>query len=166
MSARPWDVVTHDMVMSGDGMALSRLMEFDCPIVVDAVGVARVIDYGTPGRPHAPEAFHDDAADVTLDGVPWRESDAWELLTGYTGQHGYRGAVMHASEFIGGRMALDILNTPGIYVALAVECEPSDDDVDRWPGDSDAARRDDYAAGAWRPEATGWTVARWTGGAR
>jgi hypothetical protein len=46
--------------------------------------------------------------------------EGWELLRGYTGQYGYNGPVMHPSEFIGGRLAEDILETPGYYVALVV----------------------------------------------
>lgn len=42
----------------------------------------------------------------------------WSLMTGYTGQYGYNGPSMHSSEFIGGRMARDILSTPGFYVAV------------------------------------------------
>lgn len=48
-------------------------------------------------------------------------SEGWTLMTnGYTGQWGYRGPVMHSSEFIGGRLETDILSTPGYYVALVV----------------------------------------------
>lgn len=54
----------------------------------------------------------------------------WEAMTGYTGQYGYRGPVMHSSEYIGGRMARDILAEPGLYVALVVECE--DDEIAGW----------------------------------
>src|SRR5690242_12998131 len=43
--------------------------------------------------------------------------EGWEPFTaGYTGQHGYGGPTMHRSEFIGGRLARDILSTPGYYV--------------------------------------------------
>jgi len=147
--------------LEGDYMALSHMMEFDHPITVGADGVAR--DEHPEGL-WAPEALHDGPADVLLDGVPWREHRDWELLTGYTGQYVYNGAVLHASEFIGGGLARDILATPGVYVAVAVECEPSDDDGDRWPGDSAAAREADYADGTWRPEPAGWAIARWTGG--
>jgi hypothetical protein len=47
--------------------------------------------------------------------------EGWQLMKGYSGQYGYAGPVMHASEFIGGGMARDILATPGDYVALSVE---------------------------------------------
>ena len=46
--------------------------------------------------------------------------EGWELLTGFTGQYGYRGPVMHSSEFIGGGLETHILETPGYYVALVV----------------------------------------------
>ena len=49
--------------------------------------------------------------------------EGWQLMTGYTGQYGYNGPVMHSSEFIGGGMARDILETPGDYVALVVESD-------------------------------------------
>jgi hypothetical protein len=44
--------------------------------------------------------------------------DGWRLLNGYSGQWMYPGPIMHASEFIGGRLARDILERPGLYVAL------------------------------------------------
>jgi hypothetical protein len=49
--------------------------------------------------------------------------EGWDLMTGYSGQDRYSGPVMHASESIGGRMARDILEAPGDYVALVVECD-------------------------------------------
>lgn len=59
-------------------------------------------------------------------------SDEWEAITGYSGQHGYSGPCMHPSEFLGGRMAGDVLDTPGVYVLV----EPVDEDtlegIDMW----------------------------------
>jgi hypothetical protein len=64
--------------------------------------------------------------------------DNWSLMNGYTGQQG-GGAVMHNSEFIGGRMERDIRSTPGIYVAVVCywdpdedEDEDNDDNVEGW----------------------------------
>lgn len=48
-------------------------------------------------------------------------SAGWSLLSGFTGQYGYNGPVMHPSEFIGGGLERYILETPGHYVALVVE---------------------------------------------
>jgi hypothetical protein len=47
--------------------------------------------------------------------------EPWSLLRGFSGQHGYAGPVMHASEFIGGGLETHILTNPGIYVALSVD---------------------------------------------
>lgn len=49
--------------------------------------------------------------------------EGWALMTGYSGQQSYSGPVMHSSEFIGGGMERDILGTPGLYVAMTVECD-------------------------------------------
>lgn len=37
----------------------------------------------------------------------------WDVESGWTGQHGYHGPLMHTSEFIGGRLAEHITATPG-----------------------------------------------------
>ena len=52
---------------------------------------------------YVPTAEHDDTADILLDGVPLGRvapgrAPTWHALTGYTRQHGYRGAVLHPSE--------------------------------------------------------------------
>lgn len=80
----------------------------------------RVID--GPRGVYAPEVYHSDTDDIEVYG------DGWEPLTGYTGQYGYRGAVMHPSEYLGGRLAEDILSTPGTYVVTVVDTPPDDDD--------------------------------------
>ena len=98
-------------------LKLNDVMEFDCPVVIDSDGeVSQSSEY-------APEVYWS-----SLDG---EESDAvmmeylarqgWVCLSGYTGQYGYRGPVMHASEFVGGAMERDILDNPGVYVLLVVE---------------------------------------------
>ena len=57
----------------------------------------------------------------------------WEFFSrGYTGQYGYNGPEMHQSEFIGGRMAKDILATPGEYAVCAVRYECDDDCREFW----------------------------------
>lgn len=56
------------------------------------------------------------------------EDADWEFFsTGYTGQHGYNGPIMHNSEFIGGRLEKDILETPGVYVAVIANWTPEDE---------------------------------------
>src|SRR5690606_30611423 len=73
------------------------------------------ITAGIDGAPRVPESVYvdADAADL-LDAAPW------EAVNGYSGQHGYAGPVMHASESISGRMADDVLATPGLYSAGVV----------------------------------------------
>ena len=70
----------------------------------------------------------------------------WELLTGWTGQHGYRGPVMHPSEFVGGGLACYVLDTPGHYVVVSVECYP-------------AYEVDEDEADALDLEPAGWAIA-------
>ncbi len=87
--------------------------------IMDFGHVIRVAADGTVSEPadvHVPEILY-----MTDDDVTGQLPDGWDLLTGYTGQSGYRGPVMHASEFIGGGLARDILATPGDYVAIVVD---------------------------------------------
>lgn len=56
--------------------------------------------------------------------------DGWELLTGFTGQYGYSGPMMHASEFVGGGLERHIRETPGLYVALVDYS--GEDEPDGW----------------------------------
>lgn len=73
------------------------------------------------------------------------DSSKWETWSqGYTGQDSYNGPVMHNSEFLGGRMAQDLLDEPGVYVLTAAEWSPDEDDEN---GDTDL-----YAEG--------WVIAR------
>jgi hypothetical protein len=118
-------------------------VEFDCPFLVgkqrEAYPLHTVPElarlYGFPANVHAPSVWHDDTADIVI------ESDQWEAFSvGYTGQWSYNGAVMHASEYLGGRLADDILETPGVYVVVAVEVFPEEGDEE--------------------PEPAGWTVLR------
>ncbi len=112
---------------------LTDVMEFDVVIEVHP-------DCTVSERPdlYAPELNDDELS-----------PSGWTLLDGYSGQDRYSGPIMHPSEYIGGRMARDILSTPGVYVSLVAyyttgpDGEPLDDDegnvVDGWA----VARRDD-----------------------
>lgn len=55
----------------------------------------------------------------------------WEPVTGYSGQYGYSGPIMHASEFLGGGMAESLAATPGTYVTIMVETWPDTEDAER-----------------------------------
>lgn len=128
---------------------LNSRMEFYCPIRVLPGGVvipALELD--------APELYmevdgdgqsiHADDSDIKGQA----EAAGWRLLQGYTGQYSYNGPVMHPSEFIGGGMARDILDTPGYYVALVVEAPCN------YEGDSEC----DIETGC-ECEPAGWAVA-------
>lgn len=104
---------------------LNRWVEFGSPFrVFDGRRVASA--YGDPDAFRAPELVYLTADDVdTLDEVP----DGWRALTNYSGQYAYSGPVMHASEQLSGRIADDILSTPGLYVVVSVETYDEDDDT-------------------------------------
>jgi hypothetical protein len=78
---------------------------------------------------HAPEVFVfcDEDGQVSrqedVDMVTRCESEGWDVMNGYS------GPVMHTSEYIGGRLAEDILERPGLYVACVVECLGPDRDA-------------------------------------
>jgi hypothetical protein len=52
----------------------------------------------------------------------------WTLLRGFTGQHGYNGAILHPSECIGGGLERHIRENAGYYVAVIVDVLPTDNE--------------------------------------
>lgn len=58
-------------------------------------------------------------------------TSGWTLMDGYSGQQSYSGPIMHASEYVAGRMERDILANPGLYVAL-VDYPLDDGEPDGW----------------------------------
>lgn len=106
-----------------------RDFDFDCPFTVNDDGTVTDAE-----GIYAPSVFHCEVDDVEIHG------DGWEPLTGYTGQYGYHGAVMHASEQFAGGILTDVLATPGTYTLVVVEVMPEDDDPE--------------------PEPAGWAVLR------
>lgn len=111
---------------------LSAAMEFD--------HVIRVHEDGTVSDGYPDLMAPDITMEVDADGSAVDDSEddlrrmarsyGWELLDSWTGQCGYRGVVMHSSEYIGGGLADHILDTPGYYVAVTVECMGPDNDPD------------------------------------
>lgn len=101
---------------------LNSVMEFGHVIRVNADGTVtgRVED-----APYFDEALRSYL--VNADTWEWEEEinlpEGWTLMGGYSGQDRYSGPIMHASEYIGGRMARDILEAPGDYVALVMESD-------------------------------------------
>lgn len=95
------------------GESLNETMQAGHAVRVHPGG--RVAD--APDGVYVPEGayVHEEGAEPVL------EADGWELMTGYSGQHGYTGPVMHNSEYIGGGLERDIRERPGLYVALVVD---------------------------------------------
>lgn len=65
--------------------------------------------------------------------------EPWEFFSrGYSGQHGYNGPEMHSSEYLGGGLAQDILNTPGEYALVPVRYECDEDSCgELWEDDEE-----------------------------
>lgn len=100
---------------------LSRLMEFGHVVQVLADGIVTDVAQDMPSDyPYFDEVLYlePDGGDGDLS---LGFTDPWRLMSGYTSQHGYNGPVMHPSEYIGGKLARDILATPGLYVAVLVD---------------------------------------------
>lgn len=130
---------------SGHTATLNDLLALDAyPIRVNADGT---ID------DHAAASTPDVYAEVNSEGsyTPTAERDAasalaregWEPMRGYTGQWGalVSNWFMHASEFVGGRLAADILASPGVYVAVQITPDGPDDDTDVEPTEWAVIRR-------------------------
>lgn len=113
------DVIMLEGWRAGQTVPLTSVMEFDH--VIQSHGDGTVSE---PDGMYAPDVNDDDIKQVngrwTFD-----SETGWQFMLkpsgdSYTGQYGYRGPVMHPSEFIGGKMAWDIKARPGFYVAVAV----------------------------------------------
>ena len=77
------------------------------------------------------------------DGVP----EGWEVVTGFTGQYGYDGGLVHPSEFPGGGMEAHVRENPGLYALVH-------------PYDGDAPDQDDpdYDEDTYDPFVDGWAL--------
>ena len=101
---------------------LNRAIEFDCPFEVHEDGTVTSA-YGL----YAPADVYW-IEDTNGSGDIGMDNSSWDPLYGYSSQYMYRGPVMHPSEYLGGRMAQEMLDNPGIYVVTAVTCFTDDDD--------------------------------------
>lgn len=110
--------------MRNNGDWLNRVMEIDHPVRVNEDG--SVTDHGI--TVYAPESVIETTHDGSVlqkhqDGWTARmRLRGWEPLAGYSSEYLNRGAIMHACESIGSMLERDILATPGIWVAVTVEC--------------------------------------------
>lgn len=113
---------------------LEQIMEFDHVIQVHSNGT--ITDDVSI---HAPELHVDTDGDgqILAEHEKALLADArrqgWELLTGFTAQDSYHGAMFHNSEYIGGRVETHIRETPGYWVALvAYTDEDGEDNTAGW----------------------------------
>jgi hypothetical protein len=106
--------------------SLNDLMQFEHVVYSDGAG--NVTDI-LPTRVWAPEVYlelDDDGQSLSEPVMSSREP--WKLLSGFTGQHGYRGALMHPSEYIGGGLERYIRDTAGYFVAVVIDGLPTGED--------------------------------------
>ena len=115
-------------------MKLKDLMEFGQVVRSDGEGDVQALAYDDPINISGPESAYEDLdSDGQSTGEPSMagyERHGWSLLTGFTGQYGYRGATMHPSEFIGGRLEDHIRENAGYYVAVTVDGLGATEDED------------------------------------
>ena len=148
------------------------MSKYDAYWLNDKMGIGHVIRVNPDGTiedahgVYAPESVLETDHDGQVragDEERWTErikSAGWEPERGWTGQHGYAGPVMHPSEFVGGELADHIAATPGLWVAVAVECLPdrdipADEADDHDRENCEACRDADHDCGV---EPAGWAV--------
>lgn len=110
---------------------LNSAVEFDSPFTIGHTDDAGNTAIERADNVYAPEVYlytdkeHNGVGKEQIDLKDWDEATQWEAVNGYSGQHGYSGPTMHASEFLGGSMARDVLTDKGAtYVVVSVECLP------------------------------------------
>lgn len=110
---------------------LDRAVNFDEVFLVkrDPTGIGVEFQTGSFAA-HAPSVTSGSEADITVDG------QGWEAVTGMTGQWGYFGAVMHASEMVGQKMVEEIvrlsLDEPTYWVFTEVTDDEDPDSACGW----------------------------------
>lgn len=106
--------------------------DFDHAYIYTPTGIADYSDY-------LPTVENNENHDVLIDGVPFRESTDWHVMTGHTGQYGYDGPVMHPSELWGQWAINDLQNTldnalddeagAAVEFAIVEVIDPKDEDT-------------------------------------
>jgi hypothetical protein len=113
---------------------LNEIMEMDHVIRVRTDGT---IDDHVTGE-YAPEVNVNTDANGQISAaddaemIAGIESQDWEVLNGWSGQYGYSGPIMHASEYVGGDLERHIRETPGLYCVSVVETLDDDDEPAGW----------------------------------
>lgn len=104
----------------------------------DAVYSARTGDYVGGYVPHVEtdSGYDVDGCDVLIDGLPDNLSE-WRQIVGKTGQSGYRGAIMHASETADDDAVLQWVRDAGADVFAIVEVSGHDEEAPVFEEDPD-----------------------------
>ena len=102
---------------------------------------------------YVPYVEHDEDGDILIDGIPYRDSE-WRAIIGKTCQYGYRGAVMHPSEYASDDMIRAWVREAGgdVFAVVAVEA-PCTGDEPCFPDEPEYCRE----TGCDAPPA-GWAV--------
>lgn len=115
-------------------------LDFDHPFTI-TVFDEKVWRIDHPEGVYAPNVDHSESHDIDID------EPGWEAFTGFTGQFGYNGACLHASEGVSRRIAEELVrlavDEPQTYVMVVVSAGVIED------GDSD--------------EPAGWAILRKVG---
>ena len=132
-----------------------ELSPFVPELVHDADDLNYMVNFDSPFRVHEPEAgiprvtpslypevFAPEAWPLE-DGESFTAPDGWSAVSGYSGQYGYSGPVMHPSEYLGRRMAADVLDAPGVYCLCVVEYLPEEEDGETVAGGWVLLKRED-----------------------
>ena len=94
--------------------------EYPVILSLPDMGVYKILD-GAPGVPDFDEPLpHENTGDDDKALYSVVAGTGWELVSGFTGQHGYDGPVMHESEYMGGGIVQYTMDTPGIYAVQYV----------------------------------------------
>jgi hypothetical protein len=99
--------------------SLNTIMEFDLVIEVRENGTVHTVDSGLREN-WAPEVSFESESNPESVRKPSVSGDGWTLLSGYSGQFSYSGPIMHPSEYVGGKLADHILETPGLWTIVEV----------------------------------------------
>lgn len=106
--------------------------EFDCVYSLDAFGTVTDSQEWGPGY-----VEHSDEHDIEIDGTPTKAGD-WQGIKSHTGQYGYNGVVLHASEQFSPCHVDELLELsavqPIVFVVTSVEA-PCSEEEPCFPGD-------------------------------
>lgn len=102
-------------------------VDFGIPFRIDAEGRVQKAD----DAPYVEYTVYDYG--LGLGGIEW--PSGWTPVTGFSGQYGYSGPVMHPSEVLGGDSPFErhVRSNPGMYVLVLVGDFPDVDAPDPEP---------------------------------